>query len=222
MLPVLLAALAIPRLGPGRARTRPDALLADKAYRAHRAHRALLRRRGIKAFIPQPADQIAHRIRRGSRGGRPASYDRQRCKNRNVIERGFNTFKQWRGLASRYDKLAVNTAAPPSSARSSSGPATYASRPSPGDGLFGQGQIVLAALNKTRPIVWFLEAQVAWRLVITAAGLLAFTKHVVKEIDAWRRVVRADPPNPASQPGHYPLLSGRGRGGGPKGFTRSE
>jgi len=25
-----------------------------------------------------------------------------------VIERGFNTFKQWRGLASRYDKLAIN------------------------------------------------------------------------------------------------------------------
>jgi transposase len=107
MLPVLLAALAIPRLGPGRARTRPEALLADKAY-SSRAHRALLRRRGIKAVIPQPADQIAHRKRRGSRGGRPVSYDRQRYKNRNVIERGFNTFKQWRGLASRYDKLAVN------------------------------------------------------------------------------------------------------------------
>lgn len=107
MLPVLLGALRIPRLGPGRARTRPDALLADKAY-SSRAHRALLRRRGIKAVIPQPSDQIAHRKRRGSHGGRPVSYDRQRYKNRNVIERGFNTFKQWRGLASRYDKLAVN------------------------------------------------------------------------------------------------------------------
>ncbi len=107
MLPVLLGALRIPRLGHGRARTRPDALLADKAY-SSRAHRALLRRRGIKAVIPEPADQIANRKRRGSRGGRPVSYDRQRYKNRNVIERGFNTFKQWRGLASRYDKLAVN------------------------------------------------------------------------------------------------------------------
>jgi len=107
MLPVLLAALEIPRIGPGRARTRPDALLADKAY-SSRSHRALLRSRGIKAVIPEPADQIGHRKRKGSRGGRPVSYDRDHYKNRNVIERGFNNFKQWRGLASRYDKLAVN------------------------------------------------------------------------------------------------------------------
>ena len=107
MLPVLLAALEIPRIGPGRARTRPDALLADKAY-SSRGHRALLRSRGIKAVIPEPADQIGHRKRKGSRGGRPVSYDRDHYKNRNVIERSFNNFKQWRGLASRYDKLAVN------------------------------------------------------------------------------------------------------------------
>ncbi len=62
----------------------------------------------IKAVIPEPSDQIGHRQRKGSRGGRPVGYDRELYKNRNVIERGFNTFKQWRGLASRYDKLAVN------------------------------------------------------------------------------------------------------------------
>lgn len=107
MLPVLLAALEIPRVGPGRARTRPDALLADKAY-SSRSHRALLRRRGIRAVIPEPADQIGHRQRKGSRGGRPIGYERALYKNRNVIERGFNNVKQWRGLASRYDKLAVN------------------------------------------------------------------------------------------------------------------
>ena len=107
MLPVLLHALEIPRLGPGRPRTRPEALLADKAYSA-RAHRALLRRRGIKTVIPEPSDQIRHRQRRGSRGGRPVSFDRDLYKHRNVIERGFNIFKQWRGLASRYDKLAIN------------------------------------------------------------------------------------------------------------------
>ena len=28
-------------------------------------------------------------------------------KGRNVIERGFNVVKQWRGLATRYDKLAI-------------------------------------------------------------------------------------------------------------------
>ena len=88
MLPMLLAALEIPRIGPGRSRTRPDALLADKAYSSRR-HRALLRRRGIKAVIPEPADQIGHRQRKGNRGGRPVSYDRDLYKHRNVIERGF-------------------------------------------------------------------------------------------------------------------------------------
>ena len=107
MLPVLLAALEIPRLGPGRPRSRPDALLADKAYSA-RAHRALLRRRGITTVIPEPSDQIGHRQRKGSRGGRPVNFDRELYKHRNVIERGFNTFKQWHSLASRYDKLAIN------------------------------------------------------------------------------------------------------------------
>ena len=107
MLPVLLQRLEIPRPGPGRSRTRPEALLGDKAY-SSRSHRALLRRRGIKAVIPEPADQIGHRRNKGSRGGRPVSYDRALYKHRNVIERGFNSLKQWRGLASRYDKLAVN------------------------------------------------------------------------------------------------------------------
>jgi len=93
--------------GPGRSRTRPDALLADKAY-SSRSHRALLRRRGIKAVIPEAADQIGHRQRKGSRGGRPVGYDRDLYKQHNVIERGFNKFKQWRGLASRYYKLAIN------------------------------------------------------------------------------------------------------------------
>jgi transposase len=45
---------------------------------------------------------------RGSRGGRPVSYDRNLYKGRNVVERAFNLLKQWRGLATRYDKHAVN------------------------------------------------------------------------------------------------------------------
>jgi transposase len=106
MLPVLLADLAVPRPAGGRPRTRPDCLIADKAY-SSRGHRALLRRRGIRAVIPEPADQAAHRRRRGRHGGRPVSYDHHLYRHRNVIERGFNSFKQWRGLASRYDKLAT-------------------------------------------------------------------------------------------------------------------
>lgn len=106
MLKPLLAELAVGRLGPGRPRTRPDAVLADKAY-SSRGTRAMLRERGIRAVIPQPRDQIAHRHRRGSMGGRPPAFDPNAYKGRNVIERSFNDHKQWRGIATRYDKLAT-------------------------------------------------------------------------------------------------------------------
>ncbi len=55
MLPVLLDHLRVPRLGTGRPRTRPDALLADKAY-SSRDNRALLRAH-IRTVIPErPAE----------------------------------------------------------------------------------------------------------------------------------------------------------------------
>ena len=72
MLPVLLDLLRVARCGPGRPRTRPDALLADKAY-SSRAHRTLLRTQGITAVIPERSDQQSHRLRRGSAGVRPVS-----------------------------------------------------------------------------------------------------------------------------------------------------
>jgi len=53
MLKPLLGQLAIARLGRGRPRTRPVAVLGDKAY-SSRGNRAMLRERGIKAVIPQP------------------------------------------------------------------------------------------------------------------------------------------------------------------------
>jgi transposase len=106
MLKPLLSHLAVNRLGPGRPRTRPDAVIGDKAY-SSRAIRAELRSRGVKAVIPQPSDQITHRKRRGSAGGRPPAFDALIYKDRNVIERSFNQHKQWRALATRYDKLAT-------------------------------------------------------------------------------------------------------------------
>ncbi len=106
MFPTLLAHLRVERCGPGRPRTTPDAVLGDKAYSA-RAHRVLLRSRGIKAVIPEPSDQTRNRKRRGSRGGRPPAFDAEAYRGRNVVERSFNTVKQWRGLATRYDKLAL-------------------------------------------------------------------------------------------------------------------
>ncbi len=106
MFPNLLAALRVPRLGAGRARTTPTAVLGDRAYSA-RAHRALLRRRGITAVIPEKVDQQAGRRRRGSAGGRPPAFDSDKYKKRHVIECSFNLTKQWRALATRYDKLAL-------------------------------------------------------------------------------------------------------------------
>jgi len=106
MLPVLLGLLRVARCGPGRSRTRPDALLADKAY-SSRAHRELLRRKGTKAVIPERSDQCNNRLRLGSAGGRPVTYDTELYKGRNVVERAYESFKQWHGLATRYDKLAV-------------------------------------------------------------------------------------------------------------------
>ncbi|MER6473764.1 transposase, partial [Streptomyces collinus] len=45
-----------------------------------------------------------NRLNRGSRGGRPPAFDRDTYKRRNVVERCFNKLKQWRGIATRYDK----------------------------------------------------------------------------------------------------------------------
>lgn len=79
---------------------------ADKAY-SSRAIREHLRKRGIRAVIPVPADQCGHRLRRGSRGGRPPAFDREAYKQRNTVERGINRLKQWRGIAIRYEKTAT-------------------------------------------------------------------------------------------------------------------
>ena len=56
---------------------------------------------------PRRCDQIARRKAKGSKGGRPPGFDRELYKLRNTVERSFNRFKQWRGLATRYDKYAV-------------------------------------------------------------------------------------------------------------------
>jgi transposase len=91
--------------GPGRPRTRPDRVLADKAYTA-KANRDYLTGRGIKHTIPERDDQKANRARRGSAGGRPRTFDAPSYKDRNVVERCFNKLKNWRGIATRYDKTA--------------------------------------------------------------------------------------------------------------------
>ena len=106
MLEQVLDDIRVPRPGPGRPRTRPDAVIADKAYAAG-ANRKMLQRRKIKVVIPQKSDQIAARARKGSKGGRPPSLDTDLYRERNVVERSFALIKQWRSLATRYDKLAI-------------------------------------------------------------------------------------------------------------------
>ena len=90
--------------GPaGRPRTRPNAVAGDKAY-SSRGNRAYLRRRNIKAVIPEKKNQTANRKKKGRRGGRPLTHDTDLYKERNTVERLINKLKAWRGIATRYDK----------------------------------------------------------------------------------------------------------------------
>jgi hypothetical protein len=68
--------------GRGRPRKRLGHLIADKAY-SSRANRGAPRARRIPHTIPERADQQAGRARRGSRGGRPPGFDRDRYRDRN-------------------------------------------------------------------------------------------------------------------------------------------
>jgi transposase len=61
--------------------------------------------RQIAHTIPERCDQ---RARRATRRGRPLTFDTSIYTRRNVVERCINRLKQWRGLATRYEKRAVN------------------------------------------------------------------------------------------------------------------
>jgi transposase len=56
-------------------------------------------------MIPDRCDQ---RARRATRPGRPLAFDQTVYARRNVVERGTNRLQQWRGLATRNEKRAVN------------------------------------------------------------------------------------------------------------------
>ena len=74
----------------------PKYFLADMAYDANKLRR-MIKRRGIQPVIPNKPDRI-----------RFHAFDAQRYKDRNAIERSFCRLKDFRRIATRYDKLAKN------------------------------------------------------------------------------------------------------------------
>lgn len=100
----LLDAIGIPREGGGRARKRPDRLLADRGY-SKDLYRRMLRARGIPHTIPE---RTKDRKLRAERPGRPVHFDAELYAKRNVVERCVGRLKQWRSVATRYEKRAVN------------------------------------------------------------------------------------------------------------------
>lgn len=96
---------SLPEPGPVRPRKRPEELITDKGY-AHDSIRRASRQRGVRHVIPERSDQVARQAAKGSAGGRPPVFDKAIYQKRNVVERCFNRFKQWRDLATRHEKRA--------------------------------------------------------------------------------------------------------------------
>ena len=72
--------------------SRIEAFLADKGYDSD-VIREEIAKAGVEAVIPGKSNR---RI--------PVTYDRQKYRWRNLVERLFNKLKNWRRVATRYDK----------------------------------------------------------------------------------------------------------------------
>ena len=95
-LEALLDRGAIRRPGRGRPRLRPRRAAGDKSYSSPTA-RGRLRRRHIRAVIPSKRNQR-----------RQPNFDRVAYRRRNAVERLINRLKQFRRIATRYEKRALN------------------------------------------------------------------------------------------------------------------
>jgi transposase len=81
----------------------PEHLLADRGY-SHGSCRELLEVKGIAHTIPE---RTGRRERRERRRDDPPSFDAELYRKRNVVERCVGRFKQWRAVATRYEKRAA-------------------------------------------------------------------------------------------------------------------
>ena len=82
-------------LGEVLARKEIKAVGADRAYDSDTI-RAMIAAAGKEAVIPPRSNRT-----------KPPAYDKQKYKGRNKVERLFNRLKGYRGVATRYDKLAA-------------------------------------------------------------------------------------------------------------------
>lgn len=97
--PATLAGVRVPaRRGPPRRKPRV-ALVADKSY-SFAPMRAWARARRLRAYLPRRKDQVPR--------GRPPMFDRVAYRRRPAVERLIGRLKEWRAVATRYEKLAVN------------------------------------------------------------------------------------------------------------------
>lgn len=87
---------AVRRSGPGRPKLRPKRVVGDKAYSSGRIRR-WLRRHGVRVTIPRKANER----RRGA-------FDKAVYRLRARVEQLINRLKQFRRIATRYEKRAAN------------------------------------------------------------------------------------------------------------------
>jgi transposase len=87
---------AVRREERGHPRLQPRRFLGDKAYSGRKIRR-YLKRRGIGYTIPRRADET-----------RTRPFNRTLYKECNYVERLINSLKQFRRVATRYEKRAVN------------------------------------------------------------------------------------------------------------------
>lgn len=96
ILPLLMEQGAVKRIGPGRPRIRPERVAGDKGYSSPPI-RGYLKGRQIGAVIPTKANEEPD-----------PTFDRVAYRERNIVERLINRLKQWRRVATRYEKRASN------------------------------------------------------------------------------------------------------------------